>query len=75
MSDGVNIDFAALYKQMESQIVLQLLRQNSQLRPGQFVQMQEVLTIFAQHGVGAVEAMQILAQIGELFKEDSVDGL
>jgi hypothetical protein len=67
--DRIGIDLKALKNQMEGQLVCAMMKLNPDVTKQQLDQIRASMTVFEKHGIGALEALDILREIGAIYHE------
>lgn len=67
--DRIGIDLKALENQMEGQLVCAMMKLNPDVTKQQLDQIRASMAVFEKHGIGALEALDILREIGAIYHE------
>lgn len=65
----LGIDLNALKIHMEGQLMSSLIKMNPNITPQQQKQLRVTMSIFEKHGIGAIEALDIMREIAEVYNE------
>ncbi len=67
----LGIDLNALKNHMEGQLLCTLIKMNPDITEKQQKQLRAALAIFEQHGIGAIEALDIMRGISEVYNDQT----
>ena len=65
----LGIDLNALKNHMEGQLMSALIKMNPNVTEQQQKQLRTTMAIFEKHGIGAIEALDIMRAIAEVYNE------
>lgn len=65
----LGIDLNALKNHMEGQLLCTLIKMNPDITEKQQKQLRAAIAIFEKHGIGAIETLDIMRELGVVYNE------